>query len=117
VAYDKRHGEFVRELLEQLGDIRIRPMFGGAGVYFEDLFFGIIDDDTLFLRADDENREAFEAVGSRQFTYSMKDGEIMSMAYWSLPDSAADDPEQAVRWATGAVDAARRKAAGKKPKR
>src|SRR4051794_21307409 len=105
MAYDKRYGEFVRELLEELGEIRIRPMFGGAGVYLDELFFGIILDETLFLRADDQNREAFEAAGSRQFTYPMKDGEIMSMAYWSLPDTAADDPEEAVRWARAAVEA------------
>jgi DNA transformation protein and related proteins len=113
VAYDKRYGEFVRELLEDLGEIRLRPMFGGAGVYVDDLFFGLIFEETLFLRADDVNRPAFEDAGSRQFTYPMKDGEIASMAYWSLPDTAADDPEEAVAWARGAVDAVmRKKAAG-----
>ena len=118
MAYDKRYGEFVRELLEDLGDIRLRPMFGGAGVYVDDLFFALVFEETLFLRADDENRAAFEAAGSRQFTYPTKDGEIMSMAYWSLPDTAADDPEEAVAWARGAVDATIRKAAAKKtPKR
>ena len=29
MAYDPRYGEFVRELLAELGELRIRPMFGG----------------------------------------------------------------------------------------
>jgi DNA transformation protein and related proteins len=117
MAYDARTGEFVRELLAGLGEVRIRPMFGGAGVYFDDLFFAIIDDDVLYLRAEEDDRPAYQAAGARQFTYAMKDGVIQSMAYWSLPDSAADDPEEAVAWARKAVEAARRKAVGKrKPK-
>ena len=118
MAYDRRTGEFVRELLQDLGELRIRPMFGGAGVYLDDLFFGIVVDEALYLRADDDTREAFVAAGSRQFTYEMKDGQIASMAYWSLPDAAADDPDEAVRWARLAVEAAAKKvAAKKKPKR
>ena len=117
MAYDARTAEFVRELLEGLGEIRIRPMFGAAGVYFDDLFFAIIDDDVLYLRADEADRPAYADAGSRQFTYAMKDGVIQSMAYWSLPDSAADDPEEAVAWARKAVEAARKKAAGKKKKK
>ncbi len=117
MAYDSRTGEFVRELLAGLGEVRIQRMFGGAGVYFDDLFFAIIDDDVLYLRADEADRPAYAAAGSRQFTYSMKDGQLQSMAYWSLPDTAADDPDEAVRWARLAVEAARRKAAGKRTKR
>jgi DNA transformation protein len=117
MAYDPRTGEFVRELLVGLGEIRIRPMFGAAGVYLEDLFFAVIDDDVLYLRADDDTRDQFVAAGSRQFTYEMKSGTIESMGYWSLPDTAADDPDDAVVWARKAVEAARRKAAGKKKKR
>ena len=117
MAYDRRYAEFVRELLADLGELSIRPMFGGAGVYVEGLFFGLLFDDSLFLRADDENRPAFAAARARQFTYPMKSGEIASMAYWSLPDTAADDPEEAVGWARGAVEAARRKAAAKPARR
>ncbi len=114
MAYDPRTGEFVRELLEGLGEIRIRRMFGAAGVYFDDLFFAIIDDDILYLRAEEADRPAYQAAGSRQFTYAMNDGVIQSMAYWSLPDSAADDPDEAVMWARKAIEAARTKASKKK---
>jgi DNA transformation protein len=40
-----------------------------------------------------------------------------SMGYWSLPDAALDDPDEAVRWAKLALEAARRASAGKAKKR
>ena len=41
----------------------------------------------------------------------------MLMPYWSLPDSAVDDPDEAVAWARSSLEAARRKAALKKPRK
>lgn len=38
---------------------------------------------------------------------------MMTMAYWSLPDTALDDPDEAVRWARGAMEVAVRKASRK----
>jgi len=34
-------------------------MFGGVGIYCGDLFFGLIDDDTLYFKVDDSNRSDF----------------------------------------------------------
>ncbi|MGI9286664.1 MAG: TfoX/Sxy family protein, partial [Pseudomonadales bacterium] len=45
--------EFVNFLLEQLspiGPVRARGMFGGHGVYLEDLMFGLIADETLYFK-------------------------------------------------------------------
>ena len=114
MAYDPSDGEWVQELLAGLGPLTIRRMFGGAGVYADGLMFAIIDDGVLWLRADAENVEALKAAGARQFTYPGKDGEVMNLSYWSIPETAVDDPDEAVEWARASVEAARRKAAGKK---
>lgn len=118
MAYDPSHGEWVQELLSDgLGHLTIKRMFGGAGVYLSDgLMFGLIDDGVFYLRCDDQNRPDMEAAGSQQFTYPGKDGEVMSMNYWSLPDTAADDRDEAVRWARRAIEASRRKVGPKKKK-
>ena len=42
-------------------------------------------------------------------------GEQVEMGYWRLPDSALDDPDEAVIWGRKALAVARAKAA--KPKR
>ena len=117
MAYDPDFGEWVREHFAALGALEIKRMFGGAGVYAHGLIFALLDDDTVWLKTDEINAPLLEAAGSRQFTYPTKDGETMSMAYWSLPDSALDDPEEAVDWARQSIDAALRKAAAKRPRK
>jgi DNA transformation protein len=113
VAYDRRFGEYVRDLLQDLGEIRIRPMFGAGGLYSGELMFAMIHEDVLYLRAGPGDEAALIEAGSRQFTYPMKDGTIMPLSYWSLPDEAADDPEAAVTWARGSLAAAAVKKQGK----
>lgn len=113
MAYDRRYGEHVRELLQDMGEIRIRPMFGAAGVYRDDLMFGVIDDDVFYIRTDDQTRAAFADAGARRFTYPGKDGEVIGTSYWSLPDEAADDPAAAADWARLGIEAAQRKLAAK----
>jgi DNA transformation protein len=105
--------EQVRELLSELGTLRVRPMFGGAGVYAEDLFFALIVGENLYLKVDDETEAAFASAGSAPFVYGVKDGTEMIMRYWLLPEAALDDPGSAADWARMALAAAMR---ARKPK-
>ena len=109
--------EYVRELLAELGPLRAKRMFGAVGLYAGEAFFAVADDDVLYLKADAETQPLFEAAGSRVMSYAKKDGTVMDLGYWSLPDAAADEPEEAVRWARLALEAARRKAVRTRPKR
>ena len=98
--------EFVAELFEPLGDIRIKRMFGGAGIYAHDIMFALIADDTIYLKADDVLKEALISEGSEPFRFKMKDGKVAEMKYYRLPDGAADDPEDATYWGRQALDVA-----------
>ncbi|CAL1691893.1 hypothetical protein MMB232_02048 [Brevundimonas subvibrioides] len=117
MAYDPDFGEWVREHFTALGEIEIKRMFGGAAVYAHGLIFALLDDGTVWLKVDEINAPLLKAAGSHQFTYPTKGGEMMSMAYWSLPEAALDDPKEAVDWARQSIDAALRKAAAKKPRK
>ena len=90
-------------------------MFGGASVYANGLIFALLDDGIVWLKADDVNAPLLADAGSRQFTYPTRDGAMTAMAYWSLPESAVDDPDEAADWARKSIDAALRKAATRKP--
>jgi DNA transformation protein len=106
-----RDNEFTRWVAEQLaslGLIRIRSMFGGFGLYANDVFFAIIDDDVLYFKADEQNRDRFEEAGSELFRYPMKDGSISELNYYTAPDSALDDPGELLDWARLGLDAALR---------
>lgn len=117
MAYDPDFGEWVREHFAALGPLEIKRMFGGASVYANGLIFALLDDGLVWLKADEVNAPLLAAAGSRQFTYLTKTGAVMTMAYWSLPDSALDDSDEAVGWARKSIDAALRKAAVRKPRK
>jgi len=42
---------YLKEVFEQLGPIRARKMFGGYGIYHDGVMFGLVADDTLYLKA------------------------------------------------------------------
>ena len=117
MAYDRAFGDWVREHFAALGPLEIKPMFGAASVYANGLIWALLDDGVVWLKADDENAPALIAAGARRFTYAAKDGRTMEMAYWSLPEPAVDDAEEAVRWARSSIAAAARKDAKKKPRK
>ncbi len=104
--------DFVRDLLAHFEPLRIRRMFGGAGVYSGELFFAILVDDTLYLKVDDVTRADYEARGLSPFRYRSKQGKTMTMGYYPLPAEVLEDPEELRAWATRAVEAAERAAGG-----
>lgn len=108
MAYDPAFGDWVRDHLSELGPIEIKRMFGAAGVKQHGAMFAILDDGVIWLKADASLSEALEAEGARQFTYPTKDGQTMTMTYWSLPETAVDDPDEAVAWARRSLEVALR---------
>lgn len=105
--------DYVLELLEPLGRLRARRMFGGYALYYGQAAFAIVFDDTLYLKADGRNRAAFEAEGCAPFTYTARGREI-ALGYFAPPEHALEDSEELCAWARGAVDAAlRQQAAGR----
>jgi DNA transformation protein len=104
--------ELLKDSLCGLGPVSVRRMFGGAGVYADGVMFGLIVDDTFYLKADDETKSAFEAEGLAPFVYHGSGGTV-AMSYWRIPERLLDDPDELVGWARTALDVARRKAAAK----
>ena len=98
--------EFVSDLFATFGEIKIKLMFGGAGIYFKDRMFGLIIAERIYLKADDATRAAFDDEGSKPFTFESKGGEIMSMSYFELPPRLLDDPDELATWARRAYEAA-----------
>lgn len=102
------------ELFAPLGAIRARAMFGGWGFYCDELFFAILADETLYLKADAESAETFRQAGGEPFRFSYKDGRTETMNYWTLPGEALDSPAEMLPWGRLALAAAVR---GRKPQK
>jgi DNA transformation protein len=94
--------------------VTARAMFGGHGRYADGLFFAIVDDDVLYLKADDTTRADFEALGCAPFEFMTKDGAKMAMSYLRAPDEALERPDAMRLWARKALGVAMRAAANKR---
>ena len=117
MAVSGEYKAFIADLLEPLGQVHIRNMFGGAGVYQADIMFGLIADETLYLKVADLNKAAFEEEGMQPFVYRPASGKSVAMSYWQVPDRLYDEPDELLAWARIAADVARSQKAGTaKPK-
>src|SRR3979409_1753845 len=100
--------EFLREQLAPLGRVTMRRMFGKTGVFCDGLMLGMVRDNTLYFRVDDDNRAAFEEAESfPPLNYDKKGGTI-DLSFWRAPERLFDEPDELVIWARAALAAARR---------
>lgn len=108
--------EFLRDQLAPLGCITMRRMFGKTGVFCNGLMLGMVADDTLYVRCDDQSRaELLEVESASPLSYE-KQGRTIDLAFWRVPDPLLDEPEALVRSAHAALAVARRVAAAKERK-
>ncbi len=104
--------EHCLELLSPLGAARARRMFGGHGLYVDELFVALIAFERLYLKVDALSQAQFAAAGCEPFVY---DGKLqpITMSYWSVPAEAMESPALMQPWALLAMQAALRARAAK----
>lgn len=111
---------YVEDLFANLGRIRIRKMFGGAGVYSGEDMFALIDKDRVYVKSDESLKERLQSEGGEAFEWTNPNtGKTIQMSYVSLPINALDDRDEASAWGRKALDVAiqARRAKVKSPRR
>jgi DNA transformation protein len=108
--------EFLRDQLAPLGCITMRRMFGKTGVFCDGFMLGMVRDNALYLRVDDDNRAAFKEAQSFPPLNYQKKGSTIDLAFWRAPERLFDEPDELVTWARAALAAAQRVAAKKEPR-
>jgi DNA transformation protein and related proteins len=98
----------IQELFSAFGEVAVRRMFGGAGIYADGTMFGLVADGVIYLKADEVNAPAFERENLPPFTYETKDGKRGVMSYRRMPERLYDDPDELATWARDALAAAQR---------
>ena len=92
--------EKLQRSLSGLGDIRIRKMFGGYGVFEENTMFALVDSEGgIFFKADDTNIKLFEKANST------KHGR---MPYYRVPDVVLGDESVLHEWAHSSITVSRK---------
>lgn len=108
MAKEDAYVEYLHELLDPLGKISSKKMFGGYGVYCNGVMIGLVADELLYLKVDEQTKPLFSSAGCEPFIYQSKTKDV-AMSYWSVPDDAMESSEQMLPWAKLAYAAALRK--------
>ena len=120
MAVQAQYLAYVLEQLAGLGNVRTRRMFGGVGLYGGELFFGLIDDDTLFFKTDESNAAEYQARRMPRFM-PPANRPMGPMGYHQVPADIIEDGETLVAWARQSVAVAlasrAKQAAGPRKKR
>lgn len=93
--------------LEPLGHVHARAMFGGHGIFKDDLMFALVADEVVYFKVDADSQDIFAKTGGEAFVY-VKNGTPMTMSYWRVPEPCPPDDADLLRWAHVAHQAAQR---------
>lgn len=105
---NREYIDYILDILSSFNGIKFRKMFGGYGIYKDNIFFGIISDDILYFKVDESNRSMYELRGSKQFTYERKDRKKIAMSYWEVPADILENRNELALWTQNAFETARR---------
>ncbi len=105
MAVSSDYLDYVRDQLSGLGGVTSRRMFGGAGLYCDEFFFALVDNDTLYLRVNDSNRADFTSRAMGQFR-PYPESPQLSTTYYETPADVLEDAAALVAWARRSVAAA-----------
>lgn len=83
--------EFIIERLSFFGTVKIRKMFGGAGVYLNSKIIGLLYEGEFFIKSKDEAIENYKKQGLAQFSYS-KNGAQIYLKYFVLDETVLENP-------------------------
>jgi len=104
--------QHLTDVFRLFGPISLRRMFSGYGIYHDGIMFGLISQDTLYLKADAENSADFKDQGLSQFEY-VRQGKVIGLSYYQAPEIVLEDTNEAALWARRSFAAALRANASK----
>jgi len=99
---------FILDALRQHFPLKSRAMFGGHGLYHQGAIVGIIIDTTVYLKADTATAQFFIQNGSQPFAYE-RNGKVITMGYWHIPEDILEDQPKLEEWARHAITALQKK--------
>lgn len=105
------------DLLQPLGEVKARRMFGGYGIYKDGVMFGLVAEDRFYLRSDDHCKEAFIERGCEPFVFGYRNGKAIVSKYFEPPESAFINEQKMKPWAMLAWESTQRSPSPKKKKK
>ena len=100
----------IADFFASVGQVSIKPVFGGKGVYLHGKIIAFQRKDELLVKGDKKSAAKIEKAGGTRMSYRRRKGtrKKVYLPYWSVPDSAYDDADEMARWVKIGVEAAKR---------
>ena len=98
--------EYVLELLESIGPVRVSRFFGGVGISHGLVQFAMIMGNSLYFVVNDNTRQKYEKAGMTAFSYTTRKGRVQVRKYFELPEEVLTDTEQLRLWASESIQVA-----------
>lgn len=99
MAVSEEFVDYVVEQLSRWGEVSVRRMFGGAGLYREGTMFAVVAEDVAYLKVDDSNRDDFLRAGSAPFEPYPDKIKTTIRTYFEIPADVLEDPVELAQWA------------------
>lgn len=110
---DKEFVNYIIELMQGIGPVSAKAMFGGHGIYLDGLMFALITDNVLYFKVNKEIEDEFISRNLEAFTY-FKKGKKHSMSYYQAPEETLEDSEAMHLWANKSYRVAQSAAVSKR---
>ena len=105
MAVSETFKEYVVDQLGKLSYVTVKKMFGGAGIYYNGLIFGLLADDILYFKVDDSNKSDYLMAGMQPF--KPFDDKPIIMPYYEVPVDILENRESLADWALKSLVASR----------
>ncbi len=88
------HDFIVFDIFANIQQVTSRRMMGGWCIYVQSIPISIIVDDNWYIKTKDNTLiQELVSHGSQKFEYTRKNGKIITMAYWVIPEDLLDQRE------------------------
>lgn len=88
----------IGDLLVDLPKIQAKKMFGSYGLYYNGKMCGIINDEELYLKTNEESAKNFKEIECKPFTYNKRGKVAYLKNYILVPKRLLDDSETLIEW-------------------
>ena len=94
--------QFVLDQLSDWGNVHVKRMFGGAALYQDELAFGMIANDTVYLKVDDKTKDKYLQQGSIPLKPFKNNATVLS--FYNVPPDIFEDAEEFTKWAKESLE-------------
>jgi DNA transformation protein len=101
---DDSFADFILDQLEDLPDVECRTMFGGHGLYQDEIFFAILYKSRLYFKTNTTSAALYRRRGMKPFQPNPKQ---TLKNYYEVPGEVVEDRDELAEWARAAITVAR----------